>query len=371
MNGIPVLFVPEDWTPAHWLSISRIRALVKEGVGIYLREGLPVGFDLGWLGQEIEVLPLLWMDAGPGEIEGLSVLNQAAGLRELMTPLAGEVDLSSLPSLREVEVRSDGYLSALRSPSVSTVILRTPRVSAEIALSTSISSLSITSPSVDSKIFTKLPLLRLLGLYDARIVDLRHLPDNAPIEELVVADCNVLRGVASLTRFDVLKTVKLFRVSRILDVGHIADLRVSSLEIFDCPDITSEVAQRLASLQPTWTVASSQRRLSRSRFDLVEAHDGTHEIVFNDWEWINSLIKRGHINTKIFVDELEKAFIAAVAVDRPLTVDFHFDSEAGSVIAITSSRSDALRLRRRWDAAIATSESLRSVLVSAEILPPA
>lgn len=369
LSGLEILYLPLDWTPKHWLSISLIREIVEYGVGLYIPKGLPAGFDLSWLDEQIGQLPVLWIDAGLAEVDNLSIIEEAVGLREIVTPFEGHVDLSGLESLREAEIRSDGYLSALRARSLTTAIVHLPVVTPDIELSRSITSLSITSGQFDSRILGQVPQLRDLAVYGAAVVDLLCLPADAYLDTLVIADCRILRGLERFTAHVRLRSLKLFRVSRIDEVKVLPAINPECLDILHCPDVTPALAQQMKLTNPAWTVASGKKRGGGSRFERTQTHDGKHEVIFDDWEWVEALIDQTDIDIEVFVPELEAVLKAAADSAPGKPIDFCFDSEAGSVIAVVSTRADATRLRKLWDGVLSTPKSLQSALIAGGVIP--
>ncbi len=360
-EDLPIIYLPEDWTPAHEMGIGIIRRVIAQGIGLYVPPGLPDGFDLAWIREEIGHARSLLFTGADTNLRNADLLGRAASAVEITTPGSGSADLSGLEDLRWLSVFSDGFLSGLTAPNLDTAVVDMKGLSSAVPLASSLRHLSLMCEVVDvSHVFHEAPRLETLAFYGCRRIDLRTVPLPVGLNEVLVADCQLLRATKRLSELAGLKQLKLIRVSRIEAVQSLLSVRAETVDFANCPDIGAEFVRAASDRHPEWLVEPSCRAVSRSRFVVEPLDDGRYQVSFEDWEWVRSLLPWDEA-MGFGSGEMEGALSRVPPAPGTRPVSYTFDSEGDTLIAIVQTKTAASRLRRSWDRALSDSQSFAAI----------
>lgn len=358
---LPIVFLPEDWTPGHEMGVELIRRLAARGIGFYVPPGLPQGFDLAWIRGEIGFVRSLLFTQADTNLRNAELLGQAESAVEVTTPGSGYADLSGLRDLRWLGVSSNGFLTGLSAPNLVTAVVHMQELSSVVPLASTLRHLSLMCERIDIlHVFHEAPRLETLGVYECRRLDLRTVPLPAGLSEVLIADCRLLKGTERLSDLSRLNQLKLIRVSRIETARSLLAVRAEKVEIVNCPDIGAEFAREATQRHPAWWVQPSRRAVSRSRFDVQPLEDGGYQVTFEDWEWVRSLLPWDEA-VGFGSSEMEQALSRVTDAPGTRPVNYTFDSEGDTLIAIVQTKAAASRLRRSWDRALSDSQSFAAI----------
>ncbi len=146
-------------------------------------------------------------------------------LGSLIPPATDEaVDLSRLPSLGTVLIRSTGLLSAAAAPSLVSLTLMGVRIPSEFRVAPTLQDLGLEVGAVDLALLHRVPELRTLVIKGAPVLDVGPVGSLHHLEVFKVFRSRRVHGLASLKECTSLRELLLWQVSEVDDLEAILEL---------------------------------------------------------------------------------------------------------------------------------------------------
>jgi hypothetical protein len=348
---IPIVWLPDGWSRTQKPSLEDLHEAVNLGMGLCLNGQASEPFDLAWLRACAHSVRLLWCASDPARMRNVDLIRDMTSLVSLISPVTDDgVDVSGLPQLQRAIVKGRGFLSALKAPVVVDAYVEIPAFGPEIAVSPSIEWLFIRARDVDTA-FTRtgLPRLRTLYVEGAGAIDLTGLEIGSALEVVGVFDYTKVTGIRSLSTLPHLRELKLMQLKAIDQPRALLDVHAEQMSAENCRDLDAGFAADAAQRGSRWEI-TPPKTTSSALFRVSKAIDGrTYEITFSDWGWLQLNLPSDladRMSTSSDLGEILRR--VAGESESAGSISYELDSEGDAFIAITSTRSDALTLRRTW-----------------------
>lgn len=265
-------------------------------------------------------------------------------LGSLIPPATDEaVDLSRLPSLGTVLIRSTGLPSAAAAPSLVSLTLMGVRIPSEFRVAPTLQDLGLEVGAVDLALLHRVPELRTLVIKGAPVLDVGPVGSLHHLEVFKVFRSRRVHGLASLKECTSLRELLLWQVSEVDDLEAILELDLQmfggSGRAFD------EQSARTAHERPGWAVTVPRargRNQAPSPFTAETTTDDRVEISFSDFGWINEQLGIGaEEESPLLSGEVEQLMREQLERSRPDwvasgLVEFDSEGDAARVIAPNS-----------------------------------
>lgn len=289
----PMIVLPDGWAPDAEPGLDEVLAGLALGMGIMVPGDAE--FDFSWLTPSVDMISSVSCWGNWDLYRSPAELSKMTALQSLIPPAIKEdVDLSQLPSLGTVLVRSPGLLSAAVAPSLVSLTLMDVRIPSEFRVAPSVLELGFRVGAVDLSVLRQVPELRSLLIEGAPVLDVEPVASLRHLEVFKVFRSRRVQGLAALKECTSLRELLLYQVSEVDDPEAILKLDLQMFEgvgrAFD------EQFARATRERSGWFVTvprSRGKKQAPSPFIAEAAADDRVEITFSDFGWLNEQLGIG------------------------------------------------------------------------------